>query len=417
MHLAFRAQAFGPLNRVDWTVPPGVSAIVGPNRVGKSTLLALPEFIKIAIDSSVNEAVKQVFGGTAYFRNLNTPASFSPHVGLSVDTITWNIDITVAAGAIAPYCAEELRFGDEIVLSRSFGSADSDIDSKGMTFTLGPRVLPASCFESLKPIMLGSTDSVSSITTRKPVWDDLKMRDEYRIPSDLIRVMGGTWLVSISNDLLSYRTYGYQIQHLLRYGSAHSSDTKLERTGENVFPLLRNWRDNSETEARFEFVLSTLREAFPHIKRVDFEQAGETVTMAIRDRRWPDRKVPISRESTGLITALLQLCAVASCRPGGMVTIDELETSLHPHAIRVLIAAFRRWAKDHDLRIVLATQSETVLDQFHDDPGQIYVIEPKQETSPRSLTDMFTPEYLAQFSLGDLFSHLEFGSNGDLDTE
>ncbi|MBA3546983.1 MAG: AAA family ATPase [Nannocystis sp.] len=417
MHLAFRAQAFGPLNRVDWTVPPGVSAIVGPNRAGKSTLLALPEFIRISIDSSVNDAVKQLFGGTAYFRNLNAPATSSPGVGLSVETVAWDIDITIAAGAIAPLCAEQLKRDDRVVFSRAFGSSEGKDDSDVKRISLGPRVLPAICSETAQQILEQKPEVFARDNKKTFTLSDLEFLEKSQIPQLLVDILAGSWLASTSIHFASYRTYNYRIQHLLRYGSTHSSDTALERSGENVFPLLRNWRDDSETEHRFDFVISTLREAFPHVKRLDFEQAGDTVTMMIRDRRWPDRKIPISRESTGLITALLQLCAVASCKRGGMVTIDELETSLHPHAIRVLIAAFRRWATEHDLRIVLATQSETVLDQFHDDPGQIYVIEPKQETSPRSLTDMFDAEYLAQFSLGDLFSHLEFGSNGDLDVE
>jgi len=416
MHLAFRAQAFGPLSRVDWTVPPGVSAIVGPNRVGKSTLLALPEFIRIAIDSSVNEAVKQVFGGTAYFRNLNAPATTSPSVGLSVDSLAWDIEVTMTAGAIAPYCAEQMKRDDRIILSRVFGSAVSNGEEKPLT--LGPRVIPAVCAERITPFDEYIHGIVPAGASRPLTPSERDSAEAFVAPFSSDQIMAGGWLSAKSTTISAYRTYNYRIQHLLRYGSTHSSDTRLERTGENVFPLLRNWRDNSETESRFDFVLATLREAFPHVKRVNFEQAGDTVTMSIHDRRWPEKKnVPISRESTGLITALLQLCAVASCKHGGMVTIDELETSLHPHAIRVLIAAFRRWATEHDLRVVLATQSETVLDQFHDDPGQIYVIEPKQETSPRSLTDMFDAAYLAQFSLGDLFSHLEFGSNGDLDVE
>jgi hypothetical protein len=56
-------------------IPEGVSAIVGPNRVGKSTLLALPEFLRLAIHESLNDAVRAVFDGPAYLRNLERPPS------------------------------------------------------------------------------------------------------------------------------------------------------------------------------------------------------------------------------------------------------------------------------------------------------------------------------------------------------
>ena len=52
-----------------------------------------------------------------------------------------------------------------------------------------------------------------------------------------------------------------------------------------------------------------------------------------------------------------------------------------------------------------------VLDQFRDEPSQVFVLEPNQDTSPKPLTELFTPEYLSQFSLGDLFAHLEFGGD------
>jgi predicted ATPase len=133
--------------------------------------------------------------------------------------------------------------------------------------------------------------------------------------------------------------------------------------------------------------------------------------MAIRDGRWSDRKLPISRESTGLDHRAPPALRRRLLRQGGLVTLDELETSLHPRAIQVLLEAFRHRAREQNLRIVLATQSETVLDQFHECPEQIQVLEPNQEISPRSLTDMFGADWLSQFSLGDLFAHLEFGSN------
>ncbi len=405
MRLTFRAQAFGPLANVEWTIPPGVSAVVGPNRVGKSTLLALPEFIRTAIASSLNDAVTENFNGVAYLRNFARPPTSPCSVGFSVDEREWNVDIAISGGSIAPHCAETLRFAEKIVLSRAFGATVGD--SEGREVPLGNLLLPRACSSRLLSGLDASNADLFEVLAEM----DQEVLAQRAHPISADAATSGFMLAFHALSGLTYKTYHYQIQHLMKFGSVQSSSSTLAATAENVFPLLRNWRDRSETEARFDFVLSTLREAFPHVSRVDFEQAGQTVTMAIRDKRWPDKKVPISRESTGLVTALLQLCAVASCTPAGLVTIDELETSLHPHAIRVLIAAFRRWAKEHDLRIVLATQSETVLDQFHDDPGQIYVIEPGQETSPRSLTEMFDGEYLNQFSLGDLFSHLEFGSN------
>jgi predicted ATPase len=334
--LTYRASALGPLRAVEWTIPSGVSVLVGPNRVGKSTLLRVPELIKLAITVGLNEAVKQVFDGVSYLRNWSMPTNTPIRLGLTgIGGIEWDVELTIHGGEIAPFPSEQLRRDGAL-----------------------------------------SSPLASAVFTR------------------------------------SYRTYHYEIPHLLRFGSAHSSDLTLRSNGENVFPLLRNWRDRPDLEQRYEFVLATMREIFPHLGRVGFEQAGQTVTMITSDRRWPDNSnIPIARESTGFVTALLQLCALASAEPGSLITFDEVETSLHPRAIRVLVEAMRRWSAKHDLRIVLATQSETVLDQFREDPSRVFVLEPKQERSPQALTELFSPEYLSQFSLGDLFAHLEFGAD------
>lgn len=405
MSLTFRAQAFGPLAKVEWTIPPGVSVVVGPNRVGKSTLLALPEFVRLAMFQSLNEAVKRVFDGPAYLRTFGLPSTSTGCVEISFDRWAWHVDISIAGGAVSQLCAETLRSDDELVLTRKFGAVDGECE--GRSVHLGARSIPLVCGDHAH-VEIGVDNVVSNMMG---LIDNEAEFESKIFPLSSKALSAASWMALVMAQSQSYRTYKYEIQHVIKFGSVQSDGKELEPSAANVFPLLRNWRDNSDTEARFDFVISTLREAFPHVGKVDFEQAGQTVTLAIRDQRWPDRKVPISRESTGLVTALLQLCAVASAQKNGLVTIDELETSLHPHAIRVLIAAFRNWASEQNLRIVLATQSQTVLDQFHDDPGQIFVIEPGQETTPRALTDMFDPEYLSQFSLGDLFSHLEFGSN------
>lgn len=405
MSLTFRARALGPLRNVEWNVPKGVSVVVGPNRVGKSTLLRLPELVKIAYYKDLSAAVEEVFEGTAFLRTFSVPRDQKSSLGLSAFGCSWEVDLAIRGASIAPLCAETLVLSSGRRIVRAQGSAFAE--SEDSQLQLGPRLLLSFFAEEFFKVARELEDKTSSQEFELR-WRD---RNGESLRGFAVKDAFDTLGLSIAAELcLSYRTYHYQISHLLKYGSPQSPERVLRPSGENVFPLLRNWRDSGETEARFEFVLENLTKAFKHVGRFNFEQAGQTVTMSIQDKRWSD-SVPISRESTGLVTALLQLCAVASCQKGGLVTIDELETSLHPHAIRVLIEAFREWAKLHDLSIVLATQSETVLDQFRDQPSHVFVIEPNQDVSPRPLTEMFDADWLSQFSLGDLFAHLEFGSN------
>ena len=394
--VTYHASALGPLRNVAWTIPVGVSAVVGPNRVGKSTLLKLPEFLRIAVTEDLETAVRDIFKGSAFLRNFTLPASAPCNVGLSItgvqgEQLTWTVELSPTRGSVARFPTERLSINDFTLAERKFGSDSITILDE--IIKAGPRLIPGFALDdSSKDTTLPTSEIFPNLLKDKKAAHAAGLLLGARVAASA-----------------SYRTYEYQILHLLRYGSPQSPATTLQSSGENVFPLLRNWRDQSELEPRFVFVLDTLREAFPHVQKLDFESSGQTVTVSTVDRRW-NNKVPIAFESTGLITALLQLCAVASTPDDGLVTIDELETSLHPHAIRVLIAAFRRWAKEHRLRIVLATQSETVLDQFRDEPEKIFVMESRQDTSPQRLTDMFGADWLKQFSLGDLFGHLEFGA-------
>jgi len=405
--LTYRARALGPLRVVDWAIPAGVSVVVGPNRVGKSTLLRLPELIKIAFEDGLNEAIKTVFDGVSHLRNLAMPASTPISLGLLWGADIeweWDVDITIGGGEIASFPRECLREEGHLMISREFGSKEIEIEGQ-WRLPMNNKLIGSLARYALTDLAMQEM-ALPSIERFPP-----EVRESMERASRVAAVLFANLKASSS-----YRTYHYEINPLLRFGSHHSSALNLMANGENVFPLLRNWRDRPDLEERYEFVLATMREIFPHFGRVGFEQAGQTVTMTVSDRRWPEGKhIPIARESTGFITALLHLCAVASAGHHGLVTLDEVETSLHPRAIRVLIEAMRRRAASHDLRIVLATQSETVLDQFRDDPSRVFVLEPKQERSPQALTELFSPEYLSQFSLGDLFAHLEFGGDDPTD--
>lgn len=302
------------------------------------------------------------------------PASAPIRVGVGIGFLDWKLVIEVRGGDVTEHPAESLHFAERLVFDRAEGTDSVAVDDG--------------------TIKVGS-QSVVSAYIRKHL-ADLEAQSAF---------------ASLTQGR-SYRAYDYEIKHIVRYGSTHSPDRALLSSGENVFPLLRNWRDSQKDEERYEFVFSTMREIFPTLGRIGFEQAGQTVTMTVNDRRWPsDKYVSIASESTGFVTVLLHLCALASANRLDLLTFDEIENSLHPRAIRILVEAMRRRAASHDLRIVLATQSETVLDQFRDEPDHVFVLEPNQDRSPKRLTDLFSRDYLSQFSLGDLFAHLEFGAD------
>ena len=205
-----------------------------------------------------------------------------------------------------------------------------------------------------------------------------------------------------------YRSYGFRLWDIPRHGSQHSSDRFLEPTGQNVFAVLRNWSLQRETRPRFQFVVEGLREAFAGFEEFDFEQAGTTVTVAVH--RAGGRRLPIAQESTGFLVALLHLTAIASTEPGTAMAIDQIEDSLHPEMIRCLLDRARRWASRHDLRILLATHSPVVLDALRDEPDHVFVMQPGAPTLPVRVDEMFAPDWLAQFSLGSLYTGRDFGA-------
>jgi predicted ATPase len=113
-----------------------------------------------------------------------------------------------------------------------------------------------------------------------------------------------------------------------------------------------------------------------------------------------------------MLTTLLHLCAVASAPDGGMVAIDEPENSLSPFAIRQVIQTIRERAAQKDLTVLLATHSPVLLNQFKDAPEDVWVLDLDHEETPRRLTDLHDEDWLARFSLGDLYAREVVGAPG-----
>jgi predicted ATPase len=109
------------------------------------------------------------------------------------------------------------------------------------------------------------------------------------------------------------------------------------------------------------------------------------------------------------------LCDVASVENESVVAIDEPENSLHPYALRAFLRRTSRWARQHNLTVLLATHSTVLLDELSATPENVYVMKENEPDGPMPtrLDELCNREWLESFKLGDLYEQGEIGSNED----
>ena len=50
-----------------------------------------------------------------------------------------------------------------------------------------------------------------------------------------------------------------------------------------------------------------------------------------------------------------------------------------------------------------------LIDEFKEEPSRVFIMQPGHDRLPIRLTEEFAPDWLAHFSLGELFAHENFG--------
>jgi predicted ATPase len=381
--MSFRLQVrnYRGLRAVDWS-PEGVCAVVGANGSGKTTLLDVPALLGDALERGLARAL-EAHGGIANARNL-----------YAADSEPYDFDVTVgdAVWHLAPLQAdrgfrseERLTVNGHTVVSREAGAELVQIETRGPDST--------------------NTRVVSS----SRLTDSLALKEAADWPGAPAAVKAQETL----KLLCRYRLYGlYDLAALRRRGSPESSQRRLDQRGSDVFSVLRNWRDRRNDLERYEFVLDGLRDVFgDFFEDLDFEKAAQVVGASLRLKG--NRMHSASLAPDGWFVALLHLTAVASTDDGDVIAIDEPENALHPHAIKILLEHMRAWSRRHRVTILLATHSPVIISDFDTRPEQLFVMQPEQPASPVPVTDLKDRDWLAHFTLGDLYTREEFGAPRD----
>ena len=359
MAFTLTVRNFRGLRHIEWS-PSGVCALVGPNGSGKTTLIDVLQILQDTKSRSFSKAIEE-HGGAYALRHFAAGTDEPVMFGLQAGEFRWEFQPRVSmgpGGAHLPIRERLLR--DENVLHE-----EEETDEARWRGTILREVLSA-------------------------LSEDLKVIEDYR----------------------HYRHYA--LSSLRREGSRLGGDLRLLGDGSNLFSVLMNWRNRRDCKDRWNLVTSTLRTCFPELF-VDFSFPIAANIVACEVHTRGDNTLIPSLLPDGFLVALLHLCAVASAPPGSVIAIDEPENALHPFAIRGLMNAFREWSDTHSVTVLLATHSPVLLDTFKEQPDKVFVMEPGHDVLPVSLDRVKGRDWLAHFSLGDLYEHLEYGAPAGVD--
>lgn len=363
------------LRRVDWS-PSGVCALVGPNGSGKTTLIDVLSLLQEAAWNGFSKAIES-HGGAYGLRHFGAPDDEPVAFRLRVGSASWEFQPEVLLGpaGVRLPVRERLVEGERTL----FDSERADVDAERVTpYGLDGRLmlaLPRRAGEPSEPF------------------------------DQLVRFIS------------SYRYYHhYALGGLRREASLLGGDLRLLHDGRNLFTVLMNWRNRRDYRERWSFVAENLRACFPELfSDLSFPIAANIVSCEVHTPHGHTMTPALLPD--GFLVTLLHLCAVASAEHGGALAIDEPENALHPYTIRHLMDASREWSDAHDVTVLLATHSPVILDTFKELPEKVFVMEPGREELPVPLDQLKKRSWLAHFSLGDLYEHLEYGAPAKVEPE
>ncbi len=185
----------------------------------------------------------------------------------------------------------------------------------------------------------------------------------------------------LSEEIREWQIFQFSSQQS-RLSGVPTPNPQLSTDGENL-PALVDWLKTHQKD-KWEVVLSTMREVVESIEDIttDYlhnQRLGLFFHESGYGRPWTAEDV-----SDGTILTLAILCSTADPR-SSLILIEELENSLHPWIIRVLVDSFRKLSKEKN--IILTTHSPILIDML--EPKEIWTVsKPGTETKIEKLIDI-----------------------------
>ena len=350
-------KGFKTIQALERFQPRPLTALIGPNGVGKSNFisffrllswaLAHPDNLQLYV-SQQGGASALLHDGPAKTHEIETELTLQTDAGEN----QYAFRLVWAAGDVFIFADERYRF------SRSGYSTVADWRETGA----GHRA----------PQLLTNADNED--TTARVIRDILRRIIVYQFhnTSDTAR-MRSKW---------------------------HMNDNRwLKEDAANIAPVLFRLRESDS--GCYQRIIDTIRLILPFFSDFDLEPHYESLLLNWRERN-SDQVFSVSQASDGMlrVIALVTLLLQPEQDLPDVLILDEPELGLHPYAITVIGGLIR--AVSTRIQVIVATQSMPLVDCF--EPTDIVVVEREGRSSTfRRLDAEALGGWLEDYSLSELW--------------
>ena len=312
-----------------------INLLFGPNGSGKSTLLESIRLVKDCASRDVEEALRTRNNG---FGMLNEELK---DISIALETVRAKYELRLESlfGQIRPYAGEVLQSKSQKVLwiNRKTGSEEA---------------------------YFYDSERNSSVRSRLPFPEKLALMQYLERTGRIRRAVSG--LRNLINSVHFFHSRYVDLYRLKNRGSESGIDISLHEDCGNLWSVLRNIRDKSAIDTRYETIINFMRKSFPNFKDLVFELTGPNVVYASFVEKNFQDSIPVLGVSEGHLQMLIHLTALFSegTDRNSLIVFDEPETSLHPYAISVFAEAVKQATKEWNKQVFIATHSPVLISQF-----------------------------------------------------
>ena len=312
-----------------------INVLFGPNGSGKSTLLEAIRLVKDCACRDVEEALRTRKNGFGMLYEEVQDISIT----LEIVRARYELRLESLFGQIRPYAGEALSSRSQEIswINRKTGS---------------------------KEAYFYDSERDSSVRSPLPFPEKLALMQYWEKKRGIRRAV--SHLRNLLNSAHFFHTRYVNLYGLKNRGSESGMDLSLREDCGNLWSVLRNIRDKSAIDSRYETILDFMQKSFPNFKDLVFELTGPNVVYASFVEKGSQDPIPALGVSEGQLQMLVHLTALFSQEDehDSLIIFDEPETSLHPYAISVFAEAVKHATEEWNRQVFIATHSPVLIGQF-----------------------------------------------------